>query len=159
MKISITITDPADEEHADLYVHEYTAAIKHLADYIESDAYRSMTILCTRGRDSPAQLYPIQCKDIFFIESIDETQIIHTEHEVYKSKKRLYELESLLPANFIRISKAVIINIEKVKNYKPMFNGLMQVRFHNEETAFISRKYLKKVRSKIMEARYEESNQ
>lgn len=70
-------------------------------------------------------------------------------------KKRLYELERLLPPGFIRISKSVIMNMDRVTAYRPMVNGLMAASFPNNDIVYISRKYLKDVRSHIMEVRNE----
>ena len=58
-------------------------------------------------------------------------------------------------SGFIRISKSVIMNMDHVKTYKPMVNGLMAAAFTDSSVVYISRKYLKDVRSQIMEVRNE----
>ena len=47
------------------------------------------------------------------------------------------------------------MNMDHVKTYKPMVNGLMAAAFTDSSVVYISRKYLKDVRSHIMEVRNE----
>ena len=79
--------------------------------------------------------------------------LIHTKSDVYEYKNRLYELEKILPWKFIRISKSTILNLEKVLVYNPKLNGLMEVKLKNSDITYISRKYLKEVRNRIVEGR------
>ena len=70
---------------------------------------------------------------------------------IQKKKHRLYLLKEELPQSFVRISKSVILNMEKVKEYRPLMGGMMMAEFANGEKTYISRKYLKELREKIKE--------
>ena len=57
-------------------------------------------------------------------------------------KYRLYELEEMLPPeDFFRISKAQIVNINRVKTLAPGFNRTLFGTMTNGEQVYISRKY------------------
>lgn len=145
MKISVQEIESDKEEFIDLYIHEKTNSINTLIDYIENEKYKSIKLSCYK-KD---QLFKIKSDDIFYVETNKDTLLIHTNNETYESKHRLYELEKMLPSNFIRISKSTILNLEKVQLYKPLLNGLMEVQLINLEKTYISRKYLKEVRNSI----------
>lgn len=151
MKVRIRLITESEEERAELLVHERDSSVERLADYIETEAYRSVVILCGNGED----IYRVPCTDIYYIETGKERRLVHVENAVYVSEMRLYELENILPPGFIRISKSTILNIDKVASYKPLLNGMMAVTMANGEVTYISRKYLKEVRNRIMEVRYE----
>ena len=137
MKTLIREIPQEEPEHADLYVHRRDQAVLRLAEYVEQEEFRSVILTCFCGEK---------------IERIPSSEIDHGTLEV---RKRLYELEHLLPSGFIRISKSVIMNMDHVKTYKPMVNGLMAAAFTDSSVVYISRKYLKDVRSQIMEVRNE----
>lgn len=147
MKVHINKVPQETEELAELYIHKEDEALKRLADYIKQDLYRSISLKCEKGD----QICLVQSHRIYYIETIKEKQYLYTEKEALEIKKRLYELERILPSNFIRISKSVIINIDMVQTYTPGFNGLMKVTMNNSAVTYISRKYLKEVRDRILE--------
>lgn len=145
MKISVMKIESDKEEFVDLYIHEKTNSINTLIDYIENEKYKSIKLSCYKQE----QIFKIKSDDIFYIETNKDTLLIHTNNEIFESKHRLYELEKMLPATFVRISKSTILNLEKAQLYKPLLNGLMEVKLINLETTYISRKYLKEVRNSI----------
>lgn len=53
---------------------------------------------------------------------------------------------------FLRISRSVILNLDRVKRYRPLINGLMEVKLENGELVYISRKYLREVRDRILDS-------
>lgn len=145
MKVMIQYVNSLEEECAILRVCENHPEIIKLQDFIENASYQTVTISCFFGE----QKYSISCEHILYFETIQEMLFIHTGSKVYESKKRLYELESILPQQFARISKSVIMNLNQVEYYSPLANGLMKATFYNGEDAYISRKYLRLLRAKI----------
>ncbi len=150
MKVNIKTISQELEESADLSIHERDDAVGRLLEYLEQDLFRSVTLLCQRG----AKICRVPSYGIYWIETVNDKQVVHTEEETYETNQRLYELERVLPSNFIRISKSVIMNIDKVRTYTPMLNGLMKVSMTNSQVTYISRKYLKEVKEKILEVRH-----
>ena len=59
MKVRIRLITESEEERAELLVHERDSSVERLADYIETEAYRSVVILCGNGED----IYRVPCTD------------------------------------------------------------------------------------------------
>lgn len=152
MKVRFNRINHEEEEYAELHIHEVDGSISRLAGYLQQELFRSVTIVCQQEET----ICHISSSEIYLIETVKEKQMIHTEQEIYETKKRLYELERILPPNFVRISKSVIINTEKAKIYTPMLSGLMKVSMVNSQEAYISRKYLREVRDRILEVEHYE---
>ena len=68
--------------------------------------------------------------------------IIYCESHKYRSKKRLYELLSLLGKDFMQISKNAVINLKQIDFVEPSFSGMMKLFLKNKQSEYISRKYL-----------------
>ena len=61
---------------------------------------------------------------------------------------RLYELEERLDKRcFVRISNSEIINLQKVKNFDLSYSGTIRVNMKNGDTAFVSRRYMGRIKS------------
>lgn len=147
MKTEIKVISTEQEERAELFIHKEDKEIQELARYLEMERFRHGILICQKGKD----ICRLHMRAIYYIESVQEIQHIHTEKEVYTTKQRLYSLEKELPESFVRISKSVILNMEKVKEYRPVMGGMMTAEFSNGEIVYISRKYLKELRNKIKE--------
>ncbi|MBR5088623.1 MAG: LytTR family transcriptional regulator [Ruminiclostridium sp.] len=88
--------------------------------------------------------------DIFYIESVDDRTFIYMENDCYGSRKKLYEFEELLTSrDFVRISKAVIVNLMKIVSIRPALNGRFLCKLTNGEEVIISRKYVPEIKEKL----------
>ncbi len=89
----------------------------------------------------------VNVADVFYFESVDNRTFLYTADSVLEVKQRLYELENILSdKDFIRISKSLIININKVEALRPELNRTIQVTMIGGERLHISRKYVPAVR-------------
>jgi DNA-binding LytR/AlgR family response regulator len=94
--------------------------------------------------------YFVGAGDVFYFESVDKKCFIYTETDVYEIGYRLYELEErLTEKNFIRIAKAQIVNIAKVKSLCPDFGGRIEVVLINGEKLTVSRQYSKSFKERL----------
>ena len=92
----------------------------------------------------------LSASEIFYIESVDKRTFIYGERMVYESSKRLYQLEKELPEKtFVRVSKACIVNIEKLKSIRTLVNSRLEATLINEEKITITRKYIAGIRRKL----------
>ena len=90
----------------------------------------------------------VNAMEVLYFESVDNRVFLYTENAVMEVKQRLYELEDMLSKqDFIRISKSQIININKIKTLKPELNRTILATMCNGEQLYISRKYVKELRS------------
>ena len=147
MKVEIEKIDKEKPETARLMVHEEDESIRRLSGFIERENYKHMLLSCYKDDE----IHQVKCREIFYIESLMEVQYIHMNGEIYCTRKRLYELERILPVEFVRASKSVLLNMTKVERYKPIPGGIMMAEFENGDSTYIFRKYLKGLRAQIKE--------
>ena len=84
-------------------------------------------------------------EDIIYIYCSDSKVFASTIKNDYKLKLRLYELENQLnKSNFIRISNSEIINLKMVKSLHLSFTGTIYVKFINNKSTYVSRRYVKR---------------
>ncbi len=94
------------------------------------------------------EYYFINSSEVLYFESVDNRTFLYTQDDVLEIKQRLYELEEILSdKDFIRISKSLIVNVNKIKSLKPEINRTILATMCNGEYLFISRKYVRSVRN------------
>ena len=96
------------------------------------------------------KLFQVQPAQIYYFEAVDNRVYAYLEKEVCETKLKLYELEKKLTGtDFFRASKSTIINLAKVKNISPAFNGRFEVCMKNEEKLIVSRQYVPALKAKL----------
>lgn len=96
------------------------------------------------------KLFQIQPAQIFYFEAVDNRVFAYLEKEVCETRFKLYELEQRLAgADFFRASKSTIINLAKVKNFSPAFNGRFEACMKNGERLTVSRQYVPGLKAKL----------
>lgn len=97
------------------------------------------------------QLYTIQATDIFYIESIENKTFLYCDDQVFENTLKLYEIEERTnQTNMIRISKNMILNIEKVGSVRALFNGKFEATLINNEKVIVNRHYVKAFKAKFL---------
>ena len=92
----------------------------------------------------------ITAADIYYFESVDKKVFAYCSQSVYEVKEKLYQVEELseiLP--FMRISKSMIINLDKIRHISPMFGGRFEALLDNDEKVIISRQYVQILKDKL----------
>lgn len=88
--------------------------------------------------------------EIYYFESVDNQVCACCEKSVYEVKQKLYELEQIYDhTDFLRISKAMIVNVSKITKIVPMFNGRLEAVLQNGERVVISRQYVPDLKKKL----------
>jgi len=95
------------------------------------------------------EIHRVNPADVFYIESVDRKTFIYCECKVYESKQKLYELEELAMKDFLRISKSVIVNINKIKTLIPSLSGNVEAILINNERVVISRRFINNLREAL----------
>jgi len=94
--------------------------------------------------------YFLEPKQILFFEAADDNTYAHTRNHIYRVRYRLYQLEAILPANFLRISKAGITNVNHVLSFATTVGTTGTVEFSNtDKKLHISRQYIKVLRGAL----------
>ena len=96
------------------------------------------------------KLFQVQPAQVYYFEAVDNRVFAYLEKEVYETKLKLYELEQRLTGtDFFRASKSTIINLAKVKNISPAFNGRFEACMKNGEKLIVSRQYVPALKAKL----------
>lgn len=92
----------------------------------------------------------LDAREIFYFESVDNKVYACCETSVYEVKQKLYALEQLYDrTDFVRISKAMIVNVSRINKIVPMFNGKLEAVLTNGEKVIISRQYVPDLKKKL----------
>lgn len=135
MKIEIHV----DEQAADL---EISVTCKQLTPDIEKmiATLRMMNHQLTAKKDD--EIHLLDTAQIIYIESVDRKCFIYTSDDVYESDFRLYELEQQLEEyGFFRVSKSLLIHLQKIQSLKADINRRIRVTMSNGEQIIASRQY------------------
>lgn len=100
------------------------------------------------------QQFYLELAQVLFFETDSKLVMAHTTNESFAVKHKLYELEQMLPSNFMRISKSAILNLNQIYSLTKSISSC-RVTFHDSyKTVFISRRYYKELKTRINERRY-----
>jgi two-component system LytT family response regulator len=84
--------------------------------------------------------------DIDWIEAAHNYVELHVSKQSHLLRETMTAIEARLPADkFVRISRSVIVNLDRVKELHPMFHGEYTVVLHNGEKLTLSRRYRDKL--------------
>ena len=79
----------------------------------------------------------------------------HTAKEVFETRSKLYELEEVLPASFMRVAKSTILNVNHVYSITRNLTASSEVEFKNtHKKVYVSRNYYKALIAKLEEKRF-----
>ena len=146
MKISINIISSESEEEVNFNVHYIDGNIKQAIELLSSS---NKVIKHLLGKKEE-KYYKINIDEIFYIEAIERKIFIYTETETYETSEKLYVLEEQLASvNFIRISKSLLLNFNKIYSFYPKLSGNLEALLINNEKVIISRRYVANLKSKL----------
>lgn len=128
--------DPDREEEVAATVHRRTPLIDEIEKLVLQE---TMTDQIPGYYESEITMLDINQVECFYVEA-DKTYASYLSGKRYLIKKRLYELEHMLPADFERINKSAIANWKRISKFKVQLSGAVDVVFKNGYTDCISRR-------------------
>lgn len=150
MKIRIEIVEPEEEEII-LRVSELNGTVKRIQQSI-TEITTGKSALTLYKNDTQ---YYIELNQILFFETDVGGVCAHTANDVFETRSKLYELEEILPASFMRVAKSTILNINHVYSIKRNLTASSEVEFKNtHKKVFVSRNYYKALIEKLEEKRF-----
>ena len=142
--MKFTIEQSSDNNEVEINIKCGQIIDEKLQKLIDQIRLYSFSIVCKKGKE----IYQISLKD--YIESVEEKTFVYLEKEVYESNLKLYELEEQLKnPSYIRVSKSIILNIEKLQSVKPLINGKLEANLKNNEKILINRHYVPEFKKKF----------
>jgi len=144
MKVNIDIDDKYEGTSITIQTNEWTDELEHLLTLIK--------------KEKPNRLFGIE-EDQTILLHPDEIDFIYSENrKVYAAldnrrleiRKKLYEVEHMLASHhFMRFSKSVIGNIDRIQRFELSFNGNLCVYFKSGNKEYITRKYVASIKDKL----------
>ena len=142
MRVRFEQVDSREKEQALIRAVEKTADITGAIDLLENG---SGGVAVTKDRNT----FFCRLTQIYYIESVDKRTYVYTKGDCYESRDRLYELEEKLGTWFVRISKAMIVNLRTIRNVSAEPGGRMTAVLLNGERVIISRSYVKEIKRRL----------
>lgn len=142
MRVEIRKVDSYEEEIAQISAASISEDLQSAIDILENHSraipvqHEGETLLCPISR-------------IYYIESVDKRTYVYTKDGCYVTKYRLYELDDLLGLHFFRASKAMIVNLRKIRSVKAEINGRMVAQLLNGEKVIIARSCVKELKKRL----------
>lgn len=146
MKVNINIISSQLEEEVNFNVHKVEKKVTQAIELLTS-SNEAIKHLLGRKED---KYYKVNVDEIFYIEAIDRKLFIYTKTETYEISEKLYALEEQLSnVNFIRISKSMLLNINKIHSFYAKLSGNLEALLTNKEKVTISRRYVANLKNKL----------
>ena len=143
MKITIIDPSPGEEEEIIIKCHTVTDDINQLIWKLKHRDAR------LAGYDANG-ICMLEAKDVYYFETIDSRVFAYCKKDVYEVKEKLYRLEELFGASsFMRASKSMILNLDKIKHLSPAFGGRLEALLINGEKVIISRQYVPVLKERL----------
>lgn len=135
MKFNLIIDKTKDEELT-LTVHSRSELVDRIEAMIAEQNDSDKLVACNDDETRLLSFSDIEC-----ITVIDgRTWAVDTHGTKLRLKKRLYELEEILPSHFIRINKSAIANEKRLVKFKTAFSGAVDAVFKCGYVEYVSRR-------------------
>lgn len=155
MKVKIEIEPDLKETEVVIHCSQLDETVISLQNYMLEQKHGSQILTLYSGETE----YFIAVKDIYFFETEGRSILAHTKDRFFKADYKLYELEELLSAGFIRISKSTIINMDYVYSITRNLTASSVVEFvESRKTALVSRGYYKVLMERLSTRRLGKTN-
>ena len=137
--------NPKCDEEIIANVHERTPLIDEIEKLVTKDNVNDQL---TGYLEDEIKILKVDEVECFFVED-EKTYALYSDKKKYVIKKRLYELETILPTDFIKINKSAIANSKKISKFKVLLSGAVDAQFASGYTECISRRCLVEVRRRF----------
>ena len=128
--------NPKCEEEVIANVHERTPLIDEIEKLVTQENVSDQLTGYFEDEIKILNTEEIEC---FFVED-EKTYALCSDRKKYVIKKRLYELETILPTDFIKLNKSAIANSKKISKFKVLLSGAVDAEFTSGYTECISRR-------------------
>ncbi len=93
---------------------------------------------------------PLEPADVLRFYGEDKAIAAQTSDGVYTVRRRLYELEELLPSHqFVRVSHSEIINLKRITALDLGLTGTIRITLDGGVVTYASRRYVKKIKEAL----------
>lgn len=144
MKVEINMISEEEEEWVCFRIHGMDSRVTRAIQILTSS--EKETLLCKKGD----AFYKVNVEDVLYLESVERKVFVYTDKETLEIAERLYVLEEQLSSGgFIRITKSMLLNFEKIYSFSPKFSGNLEVLLVNGEKVGVSRRYVPGLKKRL----------
>jgi DNA-binding LytR/AlgR family response regulator len=146
VKIRIEVAPDLSEDEVIIRCGRVDDTIRRIHQYVAQEAQAGSKI--TFYKQNQEFYFPLET--VLFFETEGEHIYAHTADDAYRIKHRLYELEELLPKDFIRASKSTIVNVRQVYSISRNITASSLVKFvGSHKQVYVSRYYYNTLRGRL----------
>lgn len=146
MRVKIEIEEGLAEEEVIIKCGCLSESVINLQNYISKQGSSKRCLPLNNGDTE----YYIPMEDIYFFETEGREIRAHTADKLFFCNYKLYELEELLPGNFMRISKSAIANLDHIYSITRNLTASSEVEFNrSNKKALVSRAYYKALTERL----------
>ncbi len=139
------IIDKSKDEEITLSVHERTPLVDKIEEII-SEFESPEKLIAYNDEEIKLLIF----SDIECVTVIDgKTYAIDTKGSKLRLKKKLFELDEILPPYFIRINKSTIANEKRLEKFKTSFNGAVDAVFKCGYVEYVSRRCFAEIKRRF----------
>lgn len=144
MEVEINIERDRPKPKIVIHTKEVTSEINDLVKWLTD--YNEQFLIGYRKEE----VILLKPEEVTRIYAQGQKVIAQTEKDTVFLKHRLYELEErLIGTRLIRISNSEIVNLKKIKSLDLSISGTITMKFDNGEKAFVSRRYVERIKQYI----------
>lgn len=146
MRIKIEMNPDLEEDEVIIKCKSLTPEVIALQQTLEKQSTVGSTFIFYKGESE----YYLPIDSILFFETDNQCIMAHTADDAFEVRYKLYELEKLLPTNFVRISKSSIVNCKKVYSVNRNLTAGSCIDFlGTHKKIYVSRSYYKQFKEKM----------
>jgi len=146
MRVKIEIEEELEEDEVIIRCSRLSDTIVSLQNYISSQNNGKRCLTLTGNGTE----YFVPMEEIYFFETEGREIHAHTADKLFGCGYKLYELEELLPGNFMRISKSSIANLDHVYSITRNLTASSVMEFsRSNKKVMVSRSYFKMVAERL----------
>lgn len=142
MKVELNIDKKLGETIVTISTNKVNDEIQNLVNYIENKEDYFIGVL-----DGKVRL--LSTEDIIRVYVEDRKVYVVTVEGRFIVRKKLYEVQSTLTKDFIKISQSEIANVKYIHSLDLGLRGTIVINYKNSDISYVSRRMLKEFKMKL----------
>ncbi len=155
MRVRIEKTKDGEPEEVVIHCRSVTPEVESMVRQLQSSGEIRPSVSFFKED----QQFYLDLKEILFFDTDQERVFAHTVMDAFETRLRLYELESILPGYFVRISRSSIVNCLHVYSIQKSLTRVCLISFRqSHKKIYGSRQYSTNLLRKMEERSYYEKD-
>ncbi len=142
MKVELNIDKKFEETIVTISANKVNEEIQNLVNYIENKEDYFIGVLDVKVR-------LLNTEDIIRVYVEDRKVYVVTVEGRFIVRKKLYEVQSTLTKDFIKISQSEIANVKYIHSLDLGLRGTIVINYKNSDISYVSRRMLKEFKVKL----------